>query len=102
MRQLVNTKTFRLKKRLDNLIHTLIPNHWVPLYSMVCEENDIETDTHVNIEQIKVLGAELFHGTPSHPQRQTHITTTMLANDRPTVLWGIHLVTFHKLTHTYA
>lgn len=49
----------------------------------------------------KVLGAELFHGTPSHPQRQTNIRTTMLANDRPTVLWGIHEVTFHKRTYTY-
>lgn len=35
MRQLVNTKTFRLKKKLDNILHAILPNNWIPLYSMV-------------------------------------------------------------------
>lgn len=35
MRQLVNTKTFRLKKKLDNILHAILPSNWIPLYSMV-------------------------------------------------------------------
>ncbi|XP_078315496.1 kynurenine 3-monooxygenase-like isoform X2 [Crassostrea virginica] len=64
MRQLVNTKTFRLKKRLDNLIHTLIPNHWVPLYSMVAF-----TDTRYHLckkrkqQQNQILNCILVFGT---------------------------------------
>nr|XP_022334044.1 kynurenine 3-monooxygenase-like isoform X2 [Crassostrea virginica] len=64
MRQLVNTKTFRLKKRLDNLIHTLIPNHWVPLYSMVAFT---ETRYHLckkrKQQQNQILNCILVFGT---------------------------------------
>lgn len=35
MRQLVNTKIFRFKKKLDNILHAILPHYWIPLYSMV-------------------------------------------------------------------
>jgi len=35
MRDLVNKKTFLLRKKLDNLLHWLLPTRWVPLYTSV-------------------------------------------------------------------
>lgn len=35
MRDLVNTWSFWLRKHLDNLLHWLFPNKWIPLYTMV-------------------------------------------------------------------
>ncbi|PAA81361.1 hypothetical protein BOX15_Mlig010723g3 [Macrostomum lignano] len=35
MRQSVNSVTFLLRKKLDNALNWLLPNHWVPLYTMV-------------------------------------------------------------------
>lgn len=35
MRQNVNETSFVLRKKLDNFIHRLFPNSWIPLYSMV-------------------------------------------------------------------
>lgn len=28
-------KSFRLRKSLDNVLYTLLPNYWIPLYSSV-------------------------------------------------------------------
>jgi len=35
MRDLVNSKLFLLRKKWDNLLYTVFPNKWVPLYNMV-------------------------------------------------------------------
>jgi len=35
MRDLVNSKTFLMRKTLDTLLNTLFPRSWIPLYSMV-------------------------------------------------------------------
>ncbi|XP_020287974.1 kynurenine 3-monooxygenase isoform X2 [Pseudomyrmex gracilis] len=35
MRDLVTRKSFRLRKSLDNVLYTLLPNYWIPLYSSV-------------------------------------------------------------------
>lgn len=35
MRHLVNSRLFLLRKMWDNLLYTLLPNTWVPLYTMV-------------------------------------------------------------------
>ena len=35
MRDLVNKKSFLLRKKLDNLLHWLAPDWWVPLYTSV-------------------------------------------------------------------
>merc|ERR1719189_2521959 len=35
MRDLVNKKSFLLRKKLDNLLHWLSPSWWVPLYTSV-------------------------------------------------------------------
>ena len=35
MRQGVNSRLFILRKKLDNLLYTLFPNTWIPLYTMV-------------------------------------------------------------------
>merc|ERR1711874_612226 len=35
MRDLVNKKSFLVRKKLDNLLHWLLPNFWVPLYTSV-------------------------------------------------------------------
>ena len=35
MRDLVNKKSFLLRKKLDNLLHWLSPGWWVPLYTSV-------------------------------------------------------------------
>jgi len=35
MRDLVNKKSFLLRKQLDNLLHWLFPSSWVPLYTSV-------------------------------------------------------------------
>jgi len=35
MRDLVNKKSFLVRKKLDNLLHWLLPNWWVPLYTSV-------------------------------------------------------------------
>lgn len=67
MRQLVNTKTFRLKKKLDNILHAILPNNWIPLYSMVaftdiryhiCKQRKQYQDQILNC--ILVLGAALL------------------------------------------
>ena len=35
MSYLVTTKSYRLRKYLDNILHVIFPNSWVPLYTMV-------------------------------------------------------------------
>jgi len=35
MRDLVNKKSFLLRKKLDNLLHWMLPDWWVPLYTSV-------------------------------------------------------------------
>ena len=35
MRDLVNSKSFLIRKKFDLLINALFPNNWIPLYSMV-------------------------------------------------------------------
>lgn len=35
MRDLVNTWSFKMRKRLDNLLYKLFPKKWIPLYTMV-------------------------------------------------------------------
>jgi len=35
MRDLVNKKSFLVRKKLDNFLHWLFPNNWVPLYTSV-------------------------------------------------------------------
>jgi len=35
MRDLVNKKSFLVRKKLDNFLHWLLPNFWVPLYTSV-------------------------------------------------------------------
>jgi kynurenine 3-monooxygenase len=35
MRDLVNSRTFLIRKKFDSLLNTLLPKHWIPLYSMV-------------------------------------------------------------------
>ena len=35
MRDLVNKKSFLVRKKLDNLLHWLAPDWWVPLYTSV-------------------------------------------------------------------
>lgn len=35
MRQLVNSKWFRFRKQIDNLLHRLMPARYIPLYTMV-------------------------------------------------------------------
>merc|ERR1711990_785619 len=35
MRDLVNKKSFLIRKKLDNLLHWMFPNWWVPLYTSV-------------------------------------------------------------------
>ncbi len=35
MRHLVNSRLFLLRKKLDNFLYRLMPNTWVPLYTMV-------------------------------------------------------------------
>lgn len=35
MRDLVNKKSFLVRKKLDNLLHWLLPSRWVPLYTSV-------------------------------------------------------------------
>lgn len=35
MRESVNSRLFLLRKKLDNFLHFLMPNTWVPLYTMV-------------------------------------------------------------------
>ncbi|XP_046832760.1 kynurenine 3-monooxygenase isoform X2 [Vespa crabro] len=35
MRHLVTKKSFAFRRRLDNILHKLIPNTWIPLYSTV-------------------------------------------------------------------
>lgn len=35
MRDLVNKKSFLVRKKLDNFLHWLLPNSWVPLYTSV-------------------------------------------------------------------
>merc|ERR1711973_586514 len=35
MRDLVNKKSFLIRKKLDNLLHWLLPSFWVPLYTSV-------------------------------------------------------------------
>ncbi|XP_062573108.1 kynurenine 3-monooxygenase-like [Saccostrea cucullata] len=39
MRSLVNKRSFRIRKKLDNVMHTILPNTWIPLYSMVAFTN---------------------------------------------------------------
>lgn len=35
MRKAVNSKLFLMRKKLDNLLFTIFPNSWIPLYTMV-------------------------------------------------------------------
>merc|ERR1719283_753030 len=35
MRDLVNKKSFLIRKKFDNLLHWLLPSWWVPLYTSV-------------------------------------------------------------------
>ncbi|XP_074646036.1 kynurenine 3-monooxygenase-like [Tubulanus polymorphus] len=35
MRKSVNSRLFLLRKRLDNFLHWIMPNYWIPLYTMV-------------------------------------------------------------------
>ena len=35
MRDLVNKKSFLIRKKLDNFLHWLLPSWWVPLYTSV-------------------------------------------------------------------
>lgn len=35
MRDLVNSRLFLLRKKLDNFLYWLLPNTWIPLYTMV-------------------------------------------------------------------
>lgn len=35
MRDLVNRKTFLIRKKFDNLMHSFVGNSWIPLYTMV-------------------------------------------------------------------
>ncbi|XP_054158816.1 kynurenine 3-monooxygenase-like [Oppia nitens] len=35
MRDLVNSRTFLVRKQLDRLLNWVFPRHWIPLYSMV-------------------------------------------------------------------
>jgi len=35
MRSDVNSRSFLLRKSLDNFLHKLLPRTWVPLYTMV-------------------------------------------------------------------
>jgi kynurenine 3-monooxygenase len=35
MRDLVTKRSFLVRKKLDNLLHWLFPNWWVPLYTSV-------------------------------------------------------------------
>ena len=35
MRDLVNKKSFLVRKQLDNLLYWLFPSRWVPLYTSV-------------------------------------------------------------------
>jgi len=35
MRKSVNSRLFLMRKKLDNLLHVLFPNSWIPLYTMV-------------------------------------------------------------------
>lgn len=35
MRDLVNSRLFLVRKKFDNYVNTLLPNYWIPLYSMV-------------------------------------------------------------------
>lgn len=35
MRDSVNSKKFIFRKKLDNVLNTLFPRHWIPLYTMV-------------------------------------------------------------------
>ncbi|XP_064601274.1 kynurenine 3-monooxygenase-like [Liolophura sinensis] len=58
MRESVNSKLFLLRKKLDNLLHWLFPNYWIPLYTMV---SFTRTRYHEAIEkrkwQDKILSA---------------------------------------------
>ena len=35
MRYLVTTRKYKLRKRLDNFMHWLLPKTWIPRYTMV-------------------------------------------------------------------
>lgn len=35
MRDLVTRRTFIMRKKLDDFLHWLVPNKWVPLYNSV-------------------------------------------------------------------
>nr|XP_022328908.1 kynurenine 3-monooxygenase-like [Crassostrea virginica] len=50
MRKSVNSKLFLLRKKLDNLLFTIFPNSWIPLYTMVAFTR---TRYHLCIERRK-------------------------------------------------
>lgn len=35
MRHLVNSRVFLMRKRIDDLLHSILPRSWIPLYTMV-------------------------------------------------------------------
>ena len=53
MRDLVNKKSFLVRKKLDNFLHWLFPNNWVPLYTSV-------TFTRMRYHEFYAVQRQLF------------------------------------------
>lgn len=63
MRDLVNSSWFLFRKKVDNLLHTMLPSKFIPLYTMVTfSQIPYATVIEKNTRQRKLVNAVLFFG----------------------------------------
>ena len=79
MRDLVNKKSFLLRKKLDNLLHWLAPDWWVPLYTSVtfsrmryhqCINNRSAILPHYLLLSFILLGSGKTRRSPGCPRQR--------------------------------
>ena len=75
MRQLVNSKWFRFRKQIDNLLHRLMPARYIPLYTMVTFSRIRYHEViQKKRKQDKVCINVKFSYTLSHPKNDCDVT----------------------------
>eukprot|EP00088_Acartia_fossae_P015834 TRINITY_DN18778_c0_g1_i1.p1 TRINITY_DN18778_c0_g1~~TRINITY_DN18778_c0_g1_i1.p1 ORF type:complete len:473 (+),score=142.57 TRINITY_DN18778_c0_g1_i1:30-1448(+) len=83
MRDLVNKKSFLLRKKLDNLLHWMFPQWWVPLYTSV-------TFTRMR-----------YHECIKNRLWQDQALTYISSAGGVVSLLGVYLIARHKATNQY-
>jgi len=83
MRDLVNKKSFLVRKKLDNFLHWILPNWWVPLY------------TSVTFSRMR------YHQCISNRKWQDGALTYISSAGGLVSLLAVYLIARHKATNQY-